>query len=181
MRSLVPLSVLLLACGDDAGSPRDGGPQCAAFPVSLQVRGPDYAYHDIPGDADLVLGFQGFRYIYLRARTSAEPPVMQGSVVAEPEGQSLVSQPVRFSFSEEDDGVWLSDPVIVFFNDIPLPSLVGQGCRVWMRVGDERCGGEAEGRVVLRYDPRCYEGGMGERICTDADVPRPFEDDGGAP
>ena len=172
MRPWLCLVVVLAGCGPDHGG---GGADCGVPTLSLEVRTPggDYVPVATATDADLVLGFQGFRYIYLRGRMSAPPPERGGALISTLEGSAgddagaaMRSQPVGDLNFHAEGADWVSDPVRLFFNDDPLPTLVDHGCAVTLESGT-RCQASAGGRVVLRYDPGCYEDPSGQRVCPD--------------
>jgi hypothetical protein len=144
----------------------------------VEIRGPDGSYGPLgeSSDAELILGFQGFRYVYLRGRVAHEPPSPSGAVRVELEGQPARSQPFGdLGFTDEGDGL-VTQPLRVFFNDDPLPSLIDARCELTLYVGGASCGAHAGGAALLRYDPACYEGPDGARVCPDGGI----APDGGA-
>lgn len=133
-----------------------------------EVRAPGGAYRrlaDAADGAELVLGFQGFRYVYLRARLDQDPGLTSAAAVVELDGAAARSQPLHLTFAPDAGGV-VSAPMQVFFNDDPLPSLVdrGVGLELWLGA---RC--TTRGHSVLRYDPSCYEGPDGQPVCDPGD------------
>ena len=173
--ALLPLLVL-------AACPDDGVPDAAVEPCTLtprlEVRASDGVFAPIAeaADAELVLGFQGFRYVYLRVRLPEVPPARNGSVLAQLDGDSAFSSPFGGMSFVGDGTEVISVPLQFFFHDQTLPSLVGAGVTFTLTLGDAVCGGSAGGHVVLAYDSSCIEGPSGERVCADAGVP-----DGGTP
>jgi hypothetical protein len=169
----VTLLLLAPACpGGDAAV--DAGLGDCGLEVTLEVRAPDGEYTSIPPaeDAELVLGFQGFRYVYLRGRADRSPPAASGSVVIEVEGSGPRSQPFGdLAWTADGEGGGVTGALRTFFNDDPLPQLVDRRCTFTLIVGDARCGAAASGSAVLRYDPACYEGPDGARVCPDGGVP----------
>lgn len=112
-----------------------------------------------------MLGFQGFRYLYLRARLDRDPGLLSAAVVVQLDGADPRSQPLHLAFAPDGGGV-RSAPMQVFFNDDPLPSLVDRGVAVQLLLAP-RC--QAGGHTVLRYDPSCYEGPDGQPVCDGGD------------
>ncbi|MBZ0235315.1 MAG: hypothetical protein K8M05_23510 [Deltaproteobacteria bacterium] len=132
------------------------------------VRVPGGAYvplADAGDGGELVLGFQGFRYLYLRAGLDADPGVSSAAVVVQLDGDAVRSQPLHLTFGPDASGV-VSAPMQVFFNDDPLPTLVDRGVALELRLG-ARC--TRAGRTILRYDPTCYEGPDGQPVCGEPD------------
>ncbi len=169
----VLLGVLLAACDPGAPAAADAGAaaDCGLI-VTLEVRRPDGVYVPLAAaadavDASLVQGFQGFRYLYLRARFDRDPGSATAAVQLQLDGATPRSQPLADLDARPDPGGVVSAPQRVFFNDDPLPSLVDRGCALTLRVGGV-CA--ASGRAVLRYDPSCVEGPDGDPICADAGV-----------
>lgn len=115
--------------------------------------------------AELVLGFQGFRYVYLRVTLDRDPGAISAAVVVQLDGAAARSQPVQLAFAPDGADV-ITPPLQVFFNDEPLPSLIDHGVALQLRLGP-RC--QASGHTVLRYDPSCYEGPDGQPVCAVAD------------
>jgi hypothetical protein len=174
--------VLLVGCGSgpeavDAGPSLDCG-----LRLVVEVRGPGGEYGPIAGAAlaELVQGFQGFRYIYVLGRLARRPAVVSGTAIVTLDGEAARSQPLGdLGIAGDGAGAFATDPLRVFFNDDPLPSIVDRGCTVTLRVGDEACGATSGGHVTLAYDPACYEGPDGERVCPDAAVSDAGDGDAG--
>ncbi len=177
MRSLTTLAhalvlaPLLAACPGDDPAPDAGDAvvevDCGDRLVAeVRVPGGTYQRLSDSGDgAQLVLGFQGFRYVYLRGRLDVDPGLLSAAVVVQLDGDVMRSQPLHLTFGPEPGGV-VSAPMQVFFNDDPLPSLVDRGVALELRLG-ARC--TSAGHTVLRYDPSCYEGPDGQSVCDAGD------------
>jgi hypothetical protein len=120
---------------------------------------------DAASGSELVLGFQGFRYVYLRAALDVDPGLSTAAVVVQLDGDAVRSQPLHLTFGPGASGV-VSAPMQVFFNDDPLPTLVDRGVAIELRLGS-RC--IRSGHTYLRYDPSCYEGPDGQPVCDDRD------------
>ncbi|MBK7194829.1 MAG: hypothetical protein IPH80_20305 [Myxococcales bacterium] len=137
--------------------------------LTLTVRAPVVGYRPIAeaGDgAELVLGFQGFRYVYVRGRLDADPGVVSAAVRVTLDGGAPRSQPVQPAFGPAAGGGVETVPLQVFFNDDPLPGLIDHGVTLELRLGS-RC--LASGHTVLRYDPSCIEGPDGQPVCDGGD------------
>lgn len=162
------LCAALAACGP-GGARSDAGVDCGVPPaLAIEVLTPGGAYQPLGAatDADLVLGFQGFRYIYVRARLTAALAEPGGAVVVTLDGTGARSQPMGDLGFHSDGAGWVSEPARVFFNNDTLVSLVDHGCGLAVAIGT-RCPATASGRVVLRYDASCYEDPSGQRVCPD--------------
>jgi len=157
-------SVLAAACGDPAGLP-DARPFDCGDRLGLELRIPGGSYVAIAGAADgaeLVRGFQGFRYLYARARLDADPGEVDAAARLQLDGGTPRSQPIgQLAFSQDGTSV-VSNPVQLFFNDEVLADLIDHGVSVELRLGDQ-CA--VSGHTVLRYDPNCVEGPDGVPIC----------------
>jgi hypothetical protein len=161
-------------CRPGGGADDAGAPGTCAFQVALDVQGPlgDYRQVGAAGDARLVLGFQGFKFVMARGRFDAPPAVQSGAVLVRLDGRALRSQPfgaLRLGGDGSGDAGTgqVSDPFPVFFNDDPLPTLVDTGLDITLLVGDDRCGARAGGHVTLRYVPGCIQDADGGFVCTD--------------
>lgn len=171
MRILVLALVLLLsACPSPSDTPDAIPPYDCGDALVLEVRVPGGTYvaiDDAVDGAELVLGFQGFRYLYARARLPADPGTVAATARIELDGGTPRSQPIgQLAFDPAPDGV-VSAPVQLFFNDDPLPGLVDHGVTVELRLGD-RCADA--GHTVLRYDDSCVEGPDGQPVCEGPDA-----------
>ena len=145
-------------------------PLLAALVVMAACPGPSSTTIDGRDDLDcgdrLVLGFQGFRYVYARARLDVDPGAVSAAVRVTLDGGSPRSQPVQPAFGPAAGGGVESVPLQVFFNDDPLPGLIDHGVTLELRLG-ARC--VASGHTVLRYDPSCIEGPDGQPVCDGGD------------
>jgi len=151
MRWLV-LSCLLWGCtGEGPSTPVDSGPPC-----SLQLEwgrmqsGTFVAFKD--GDtAEITLGFQGFRFIDSVARIrsgrgSSATFKLQSTV----EGGSPRSQDAGpFDGTIGADGALYVSNVQLFFNDLPLPDLLGKKVAVIVVANAGGCTGRANAQVAL--------------------------------
>lgn len=170
-RSLASLVALTAAACPGGSSSIDARPDLdCGDRLALAVRAPGGAgYRPIAAavdGAELVLGFQGFRYVYLRGHLDVDPGDVAAAVRVELDGGSPRSQPVQAGFGPAATGGFDSAPIQVFFNDDPLPGLIDHGVTLALRLGD-RC--VAGGHTVLRYDPSCYEGPDGQPVCDGGD------------
>lgn len=164
------LAALLAGCPSTPEAPDATPPiDCSGGLVAeLRAPGGDYVPLAAAGDGvELVQGFQGFRYVYLRARLDVDPGDVPASVRIELDGTRPRAQPISQLVFEPDaaGSGYVTGAVQVFFNDDPLPSLVDQACALELSLADD-C--TDAGTVVLRYDPTCVEGPDGLPICEEA-------------
>ena len=166
------LSCVLVTPGCGGGTPADAGPPPDCAPgVDLEVEGPaGYQRIAAASEADLILGFQGFKYVRARGRSGALPGSPAGAVIVKLDDKGVRSQPYGdLGFHADGDAGFLTEALRVFFNDDPLPGLVDHGVTLRLHLD---CGDSPGGRVILRYDPNCVEGPDGQRICVDAGAPQ---------
>lgn len=179
---LVFVACLFATAGCRGTPPADAAPDagddaCDLTAVSFEVRSPDGSYHAAPTEAELVLGFQGFRYIYVRVRTDGTPRPLFGSVNGKLDGGEIISQSFRLDLTPDGPGRYMTEPVMVLFGDWPATALIDHDADLTVTVGDGTCVADTGGTVTLRFDPSCYEGPTGMRICPDGGLPA--ADDGG--
>lgn len=172
MLMLVALALAASGCPDEPGAGADAGvlADCGVT-VVLEVRTPagDFvAIDDAEPGAELVLGFQGFRYVYTRARFDRDPGALgPATVTVRLAGTAPRSQPLgALAVLPAPGGGHATEAFSVFFNDDPLPSLIDRACGLEIRLAGGACVGGGE--TTLRYDPDCYEGPDGQRVCPDA-------------
>ncbi|MBK9036455.1 MAG: hypothetical protein IPL61_35285 [Myxococcales bacterium] len=172
MRALVLASCLaaMSACPGPSSATIDArGDLDCGDRLLLSVRAPEIGYRPIADAADgaeLVLGFQGFRYVYVRARLDVDPGAITAAVLVTLDGGTPRSQPVQPAFGPAAGGGVETVPLQVFFNDDPLPGLIDHGVTLELHLG-RRC--VAGGHTVLRYDPSCVEGPDGQPVCDGGD------------
>jgi len=167
---LLAALVVMAACPGPSSTTIDGRDDLdCGDRLVLAVRAPGVGYRPIADAADgaeLVLGFQGFRYVYARARLDVDPGAVSAAVRVTLDGGSPRSQPVQPAFGPAAGGGVESVPLQVFFNDDPLPGLIDHGVTLELRLG-ARC--VASGHTVLRYNPSCIEGPDGQPVCDGGD------------
>ena len=122
------------------------------------------------GDAELILGFQGFLFVELRVRAEEDSPSpVQVRMSMEVEGEPPFdgSQP-DVELEDQVDGTRVSEEIVLFLpsNDVGL--FKGKTARVVMRldapVSHSRC--TTERYVTLADDDPCIHTG-GEPICPE--------------
>ena len=178
MRKLPSLAALiftlgggLAGCGDDDPTGSDGGPRPCTTTLSASVQTPIGGFAPLtagaaPAEADLVLGFQGFRYVYLRLVLTPPPPdALLASAEITLVGAAPRAQPLGYLRPGD------LEPQRLFFNDEALPALVDARGALRLHVGQPGCQADSSGDFVLRYRPDCVEGPDGVRVCGDAGVP----------
>jgi hypothetical protein len=182
MRSPILIIAALVAalastgCPGGEGEPDGGAIADCGVAVALEVLTPDHEFvsagpDDVP--AELILGFQGFRYVYVRGRVASPPPTAAAIVITQLDGDAPRSQsPGRVELTPDGSGAQLTQPLPVYFNDDPVPDLVDRGCALTLVITEPSgtCEASAAGHAVLAYDPDCYEDPDGVRVCPDAGV-----------
>ena len=174
------MTIVLVACGVPSAA-FDAALGSCTESVALEVRttSGEFARAEGTPKAELVLGFQGFKYVYVRARLDGPMTEPRAEVRVELDGGAVRSQPLgRLRLYETEAADFQTDPIRVFFNDDPLPSLIDRGCGLTLKVEEKDCQAKTSAHVVLSYDPGCYEGPDGQRECPDAAPPSA---DGGTP
>jgi hypothetical protein len=154
------LAVSFAGCpsGDDA--PSDAGPDAAPceLVVTLGTGGPaerfvPFSAHDV---AEVIVGYQGF--IFIQTILAIEP-VPAGQVIAPftlvMDGREPFGETKRVDLTDGDDGSAYSPPLTLYFNDFPLPELVGQRLRVDVQIDRDGCSGRFATELELRDDNPC--------------------------
>ncbi|MCC6995552.1 MAG: hypothetical protein IT370_13160 [Deltaproteobacteria bacterium] len=163
--------LLLTGCGDDDPTSADGGPRPCTTSLTASVQTPSGSFLPLtpgaaPTEADLVLGFQGFRYVYLRLVLTPPPPdALLASAEITLAGAAPRAQPLGYLRPGD------LEPQRLFFNDEALPALVDARATLSLHVGQAGCQADHSGELVLRYRPDCVEGPDGVRVCGDGGVP----------
>lgn len=82
-------------------------------------------------EAPVTLGFQGFRFVDGVARVDGtDADRARFRFDAEVDGEAPVTQEAGvFDLKLDPDGARYAESVQLFFNDTPMPELVGKGCR----------------------------------------------------
>lgn len=168
-----PLPLVLLLAGCPSGGPSDAGPPpdaCLGLVARLEIRTPKATYKplDENPEADLLLGFQGFKMIFGRVHANRPSPVRNGAIVLELEGGSPWSQSFpEYAPRSDGQGGELSEEMPIFFNSDPLPKLVGRKCSLTLRLGTAACNATSGGRVLLVYNESCIQDPSGGITCRD--------------
>jgi hypothetical protein len=164
---LVVLASLVAACGGPSTEP-EPVPTCEA---AIEV---DWGFDDqgfVPFDdgdfCELTLGFQGFRYVDSVVRlagSDASEAVLSFRI--EVEGQEAYSQKAVQDLSAGPDGSLLAEDVLVFFNDIPVPELIGQQTTISLHVEAAVCEANDSTMVTLVDDEDCVQAPDGGYDCS---------------
>jgi hypothetical protein len=165
------LGLLFLACG--RGNPDTGidtnGPE-REFACEIGFPDEDGTYVVAPdyGDAELVLGFQGFLFVRLLVRAEENSPSlvevrMSMEVDGEPPFDS--SQP-GVEFKEQGDSTQVSEEILLFLPSNNVSQFKGKTARIVMRldaaVNASRC--TTERYVMLADEDPCIHTGS-EPLC----------------
>lgn len=165
--------VLCSACSneDTAKNDPDAGPSCS-FTLTWGQR--DAAGGFVPfsdgDDAEITLGFQGFRYILSALRlenVKATSATHSARVVVEgQEPYTLSDTPVKV---HDEAGALVSEDVLVFFNDLPIADIVGKSAEITLTAKAGGCLGSTKRSVTLRDDESCIQAEDGGLVCSQTD------------
>lgn len=156
---------LLTGCPGGGGAPD-------ATPCDVDIEwghvndtGDFIAYSD-DDEAEIVLGFQGFRYIdSVIELIDASAGEVTAQFQIDVEGHATYAQPGRLlPTTTSPRGVFV-DELLVFFNDIPMPELIGRSCTIIARATADGCVGTYTARVTLVDNENCTEGPDGGLTC----------------
>ena len=168
--SLIVLGMCLAACSDPGASP--DAPECAAdIEWGKNVAGVYQAFRD-NDEAEITLGFQGFRYVQSVMRVAgvaSDSASFQFQISVD--GQATYVQPAANALLEAgQDGARYSHDVLVFFNDIPMPDLVGRATTVLARGVVSGCRGVYTATVRLVDNSNCVDQPDGGSSCQAVDA-----------
>jgi hypothetical protein len=169
MRRCILALGLLVSAGCSGGA---DGPDATPCPMELawgRDRAGDFAPFGDGDRAEITLGFQGFRYI-----SSSLRMIMEGGDRGQVWFQIAVAGHEPYAVSSgltvsapEADGARYADNVLVFFNDIPMPELVGRSATIGTRVSAGGCAGSTSVGIILANDDNCVELEDGTLSCPD--------------
>lgn len=146
------LALALLGCtGSDPVAKPDASAPCAAqLEWGRNVNGTFTPFRD--GDrAQITLGFQGFRFIdgiaRIRGVGRSDPMfVLQATL----DGQEpSVQYAGPFASRAGEDGAVYVDALQIFFNDVPMPELLGKSVQILVTSDVAGCTARTSARVVL--------------------------------
>lgn len=149
----------------------DAGPSCT-YTLSWGQRAPGGAFQPFGDgdDAEITLGFQGFRYIQSTLRledVQATSATHSARIVVEGQDPYTLSDtPVKV---KDEGGVLYSDEVLVFFNDLPIADIVGKNAEITLTATAAGCLGTTKRTVVLRDDESCIQQEDGGLVCEPTD------------
>jgi hypothetical protein len=159
MRALRHLAVALSFVSTSCTSPPPAPSTDSAPPCSLQLQwghkeaGAFIAFKD--GDeAKITLGFQGFRFIDSVARITVSPPAAPSSANFRMQTTLDTREPTSqdagpFDAKVGPDGALYVEGLLLFFNDTPLPDLIGLTAAVVVVAEAGGCRGTAHATVKL--------------------------------
>lgn len=172
--SSVFVLMLCLGCAgeDPAEKPQpDAGPSCN-FTLTWGTRDPGGGFTPFVNgdDAEITLGFQGFRYILsaLRLEDVKATTATHAARVAV-EGQAPYTLADTLVKLHSEGGVLFSDDVLVFFNDLPIADLVGKSAEISLAAKAGGCLGTTARTLTLRDDESCIQAEDGGLSCQSSD------------
>jgi len=163
-----------LGCSNDdpaQSEPSDAGPSCT-FTLTWGHRDGGGAFVPFTDgdDAEITLGFQGFRYIQSVLKlenVKATSASHSARIVVEDQAPySLSDTPVKV---HEEGGALFSDEVLVFFNDLPIADIVGKSAEITLTAKAAKCIGSTKTQVTLRDDLSCVQQEDGGMVCEQKD------------
>lgn len=154
--------VLAPACASSSAPPpppgsEDGG-ACALTITLGRLDAAGFSRLDEGDDVDVILGFQGFRFVDLAARfegTSATSAALK--IQATIEGRSPQTQAQGLRLSTDAGGARLADHVQIFFNDVPEAELFDRAVALALHATAEGCGADQALALTLRDGGTCAD------------------------
>lgn len=159
-RLLPVLLATLVGCSSGEGDPAEAGPDAAPcdLMITLGTGGPAERFVPFAADdvAEIIVGYQGF--IFIQTILAIEP-VPAGQVIAPftlvMDGREPFGETKRVDLAAGGDGSAYSPPLTLYFNDFPLPEIVGQRVRVDVQIDRDGCSGRFATDLELRDDDPC--------------------------
>ena len=178
MRGLATFLVLA-GCSDPATPPADAGAAEEEEPCTMvatlghESAGADFVPYADGDDAEIVLGYQGFRFIQVVLRTEGiEAARVLVTFTVEVAGQAPYPQVSWLDVTPADDGIPYSSVFLVYFNDIPYAEILDRDCNLGVSVSNRRCPDATSVRVHLVDEDPCIHipGGDDDAgACVDRD------------
>lgn len=172
--TLAIVSLALSACSEAAPAPADATVDATPYELTIAAPAPD-GFSPLAPDAgiEMRLGFQGFRYTrVVLIATGGAPATTPGRVRFDVEGFDPSEQRVNaVTFRANEAGLLVSQPLMIFANDISLSRAVGHMGAITIDLDDRRTRASATYAGVLRWDPTCVEDSNFQCLPTDGGRP----------
>lgn len=178
---VIAVTGALSGCPEDPDdAPADAAADGAAcdLAVSLGTGGHGDRFVPLADDdvAEVIVGYQGFIFIQTILKIEAIPA---GQVLApftiHLEGHDPYGDNKRVDLTDGGDGAVYSAPLSLYFNDFPLPDVVGKRCQVAVTVDRQGCTGHFSADLDLRNDDPCIH------FVDDPEQTGCYDADGGVP
>jgi hypothetical protein len=158
---------LLVLCGALAGCPGpeaepsgDGGADAAACAMTARLgvggRGAEFVPLEDGDAGEVIVGYQGFIFIQTILELSGAPA---GQVLApftiSLEGHDPYADNKRVDVTDGGDGAVYSAPLSIYFNDFPLPDVVGKECTLRVSITQGDCRAADDVSLSLRDEDPC--------------------------
>jgi hypothetical protein len=169
-RIIACICSIAAGCSGPSDGPDNGPLDCGVVQAGLDVLTVEGAYASIDANprAALILGFQGFKMVFLKVRVDRLPPATSGAVVAAVDGEAPFSQSFPELHPHDDgSGALVADPFPLLFNGQTIVELADHGCALTLHVGPSRCEAVATGKVTLGYLDGCVADPAGHITCDD--------------
>lgn len=173
------LLALFTGCSGPAAEPSDAGfveeeePCTMVATLGHEGAGRDFVPYAEGDPAEIVLGYQGFRFIQVVLRTEGiEDARLLASFTIEVAGQAPYPQVSWIDVASADDGIAYSPVFLVYFNDITYSDIIDRDCTLGVSVAHRRCPDTTSVRVHLVDEDPCIHVPGGEDdagACVDRD------------
>jgi hypothetical protein len=155
LREIAALTLALtLAAGCTSSKPSDSPTDAAPCHFTLEWgarTGSTFVPFRDGDPAGVILGFQGFRYLQtsVRLRGAGTGDVDVRFQVTLEGHAAKTEEAGRFTIAAGDDGALYADGALLFFNDVPMPELLGHSAEVIVVATQGACTGTTHATVKL--------------------------------
>ncbi len=162
------LTAALTGCPSPSSQP-DADPDCEFELEWGRLEQGTFAPFMSGESAEITLGFQGFRYIssiLQVSRSTADSISIQFQIDVDGH-DSYVQAPDSVAVSSGPGNARYAENILVFFNDIPMPELLGRDALVIAQGVADGCTGRYQTTVTLVDEENCLETADGGLICQE--------------
>lgn len=164
LAAILVMTALGTGCSENAGGDGDGRADCT-YELEWGYRdGDTFSLFDDGMNAEITIGYQGFRFIDSTVRLrGVNAEMVQCSFDIDIDGYDPYSQNGAPLYTTADSGGVYVDHVLVFFNEIATEDLVGRSVRIDARVTADGCVGTSQVELTLVDEDECLhlpDGGL---------------------
>lgn len=179
--SFAVLAVLVCAACSSSDPTRpdagiDAGPCDLTATLGVGGRGAEFVPLRDGDVGEVIVGYQGFIFIQTILRLEG---LTEGQVLApftiDLEDHESYADNKRVDLVDGGDGAGYSGPLSLYFNDFPLPDVVGRQCALHVAVTRQGCSSRYDVTLTLRDEDSCIH------TVDDPDHTGCFEMDSGIP